>query len=148
MSRCSAEGSGFTLIDLVIVLACAAALLSMAVPHAGKFYQEWNLWGAARMLESSLRWGRMHAISANTSTMLVVEEDGRSFYWLDPETGASLEGMRHLPPGVRIVGAPRRPVRFYQHGNAAPAGTYVLQGAAGSYRVVVSLVGRIRVQRD
>jgi hypothetical protein len=50
--------------------------------------------------------------------------------------------------GVRIAGMPARPVRFHPSGKAAPAGTYTLRGAAGSYRVVVQFSGRIRLQRD
>jgi hypothetical protein len=48
---------------------------------------------------------------------------------------------------VRITAAPRRPLRFFQHGNAAPAGTYLLQGERGAFRVVVNPMGRIRIQK-
>jgi len=149
--RVSSQNSscGLSLPEVVIVLTCATILLAVAVPNISKLYQEWTLWGAARVLESSLRWGRAHAVTANSSIMLVVDEDGRLFYWADPESGDRFEStVRYLPGQVRIVGFPKRFLRFSPRGNAAPAGTYILQGAAGSYRVIVNIVGRIRIQRD
>jgi hypothetical protein len=111
--------------------------------------RDWSLRVGAELLESSLLWGRMHAISANTSMMLVVDSDGRRFFWADPASGDSYPGsVRAFPPGVRITASPRRPLRFYQHGNAAPAGTFVVAGERAEYRLVVSPGGRTRVQRS
>jgi len=78
-----------------------------------------------------------------------VEDNRSKFYWEDPESGAPFAtSIRHLSTGIRIESSPRRPLRFYQHGNAAPAGTYIIKGEAGSYAVVVSPGGRIRIQRN
>ena len=55
---------------------------------------------------------------------------------------------RRLPRGIRIAAAPKRPLRFYPHGNAVPAGTFTLAGDAGSYSVIVTPGGRIRTQRN
>jgi prepilin-type N-terminal cleavage/methylation domain-containing protein len=140
---------GFNLLEVVMVLACGTILIAIAVPNLSRLQQEWALWGATHALASALRWGRTHAITANSSTMFTVNEGGKVFYWVDPESGARFEGtVRHLTGQVRIVGSPKRSLRFYPRGNAAPAGTYILQGEAGSYRVVVSPAGRIRLQRD
>jgi Tfp pilus assembly protein FimT len=101
------------------------------------------------MVETSLQWGRSHAIAANTGLVLIVDSDGKRFYWTDAYTGDRYEGtVRYLPVGIRITSSPRRPLRFYQRGNAVPAGTFVVQGEAGSWRVIVSPSGRIRTQRD
>jgi len=101
------------------------------------------------MMEASLQWGRNYAISSNTSTALIVGSDGRRFYWTDARTGERYGASeRHLPGQVRISSSPRRPLRFYQRGNAVPAGTFVIQGEGGSYRVIVSPAGRIRTQKD
>ncbi len=139
---------GTGLLEVLIVLFLIAIMAAGAVPGVHRIQQEWALWGGVRLLESSLFWARTYAITSNDSLILNVEGDGRAFFWTDPD-GVRLElSRRMLPPGVRIVQSPARPLRFYQHGNAAPAGTFVLQGNAGSYRVVVSILGRIRVQRE
>lgn len=148
-SRTGKFSLGFSLIEILVVLAGATILLAVAVPSVGKLYQEWVLWGAAHTVESSLRWGRAQAVTANSSVMFVVEGDGRVFYWLDPESGDTFEStVRYLPEQVRIVSVPKKALRFSPRGNATPAGTYLLQGEAGFCRVVVNVVGRIRVQRD
>lgn len=140
---------GYGLVELVLVLACAAVVAASAAPDLFRLQKEWELWGGARLLESSLQWGRMHAIAANTSVLLQIDGGQKSFYWADPLTKEPYAAsVRHLPGGVKIVKYPAKPLRFYPHGNAAPAGTYVLEGKAGSYSVIVAPGGRIRIVRN
>lgn len=140
--------SGIGLTELLLVLACGAVLTVAAVPNVHRLVQEWSLRGGVQMLEASLLWGRMHCMSANRSLMLVVDDGGRSFHWSDPSSGARYEyTVRSLPRGVGITAAPRRPLRFFPHGNAAPAGTYVVGGDRGAFQVVVNVAGRIRIQK-
>jgi Tfp pilus assembly protein FimT len=140
--------SGAGLAELLLVIACGTVLAAAAVPNVHRLVQEWSLRGGVQTLETSLLWGRMHCISTNSSLMLVVEDGGRSFHWADPTSGARYGyTARFLPSRVRIAAAPRRPLRFYPHGNAAPAGTYVIEGDRGAFRVVVNVAGRIRIQR-
>jgi prepilin-type N-terminal cleavage/methylation domain-containing protein len=150
-SRAGGKGSfeGFTLIECLVGLTLAGVLVSAAAPPVRKLTQSFALWGGIRMVETSLQWGRSHAIAANTGLALIVDSDGKRFYWTDAYTGDRYEGtVRYLPVGIRITSSPRRPLRFYQRGNAVPAGTFVVQGEAGSWRVIVSPSGRIRTQRD
>ena len=151
LRKCTTVSSsdGVALAELVIVLACAGVLLTSTVPSFNHLRHHWNLWGAAHLLESSLQWGRFHAVSANTSMMLMVDNDGHRFYWADGYTGERFEEtVRYLPGQIRITSSPRRPLRFYQRGNAVPAGTFILQGESGTYRVVVNPGGRIRLERN
>ena len=140
---------GHSLAELLTVISCAAVLLAAAVPNIAHLNRVWALWGSARVLEASLQWGRMHAIAANAPIVFEIDESFQRFYWADPATGTPYEGsVRNLSQGVRITRYPRRPLRFYQHGNAAPAGTYTLENQAGSYSVVVTPGGRIRFQQN
>jgi type II secretory pathway pseudopilin PulG len=143
------RSGGYSLVELVLVLACATTLLAAAVPNIVGLQREWTLWGAARVLEASLQWGRMHAIASNTPVVFRIDDAQQKFYWADAVSGDFyVSSERHLPAGVRFAAVPGRPLRFYQHGNAAPAGTYTLAGGAGSYSVVVSPGGRIRIQKN
>jgi len=139
---------GYGLLELVIVLGIVAIITAAAVPGIHRINQEWALWGGARLVESSLLWARTHAISANDSLSFMIDSNGTRICWQDPGGARFHSSTRILPPGVRIAQAPRRPVCFFPRGNAVPAGTFVVQGAAGSYKVVVSSMGRIRVQRN
>jgi Tfp pilus assembly protein FimT len=139
---------GVGLVEVIIVLGLLGIMAGSAAPGIHRINQEWALWGGAHMLETSLLWARNHAIAANDSLVLMIDQDGRRFYWQDPAGTRYESSVRYFPAGVRIVQSPRRPLRFYQHGNAVPAGTFVIQGSAGTYKVVVNVMGRVRVQRD
>jgi type IV fimbrial biogenesis protein FimT len=141
--------NGYSLIELTIVLACIAIMISLAAPNVTHIQKEWTLWGNARSVENSLQWGRMHAITSNTPILFEVGENGCRFGWIDPESGDPYsESIRYLAHGIRIASSPRRSLRFYPQGYAVPAGTYVLQGEAGSYSVIVAPGGRIRFQKN
>ena len=140
---------GFSLAELLIALVCASILTTAAIPNIVHWQKEWTLWGSARTLEISLHWGRMHAIAANTPILFEINRDQKSFCWIDPDSGNPYAGSTgYLGNGVRLKTFPRRSLRFYQHGNAAPGGTYTMEGETGSYSVVVSPGGRIRIQRN
>jgi hypothetical protein len=149
ISKILGDAEATSLVELVIVLLCATVLISAAAPTIVHLQNEWTLWGGARTLEASMQWGRMHAISANTPVLFAVDSDRQTFYWVDPASGDPYAGSyQRLPHSLRIVSLPGRPLRFYQHGNAAPAGTYTIKGDAGSYAIVVSPGGRIRTQKS
>jgi Tfp pilus assembly protein FimT len=143
------RSNGYSLAELMTVIACASVLIVAAIPNILHWQKEWMLWGSARALENSLQWGRMHAIAANTPILFEIDNDRHKYYWVDPDSGDLYAySIRYLAGGVRLTAFPRRSLRFYQHGNAAPGGTYTLEGETGSYSVVVSPGGRIRIQRN
>jgi hypothetical protein len=137
------------LLESMMVLMGGAVLMAMAVPGLHRMQQRWALWGGAQIVDMSLQWGRMYAVTANGSVSFEVDAGGAGFHWKDPESGERYESsVRFLPGSVRITGAPGQPLRFYQRGNAVPAGTFVISGPGGSCRVIVSPSGRIRMQWD
>jgi Tfp pilus assembly protein FimT len=126
-----------------------ALLLLFAVSGFYRLHHEWTLWGCARALESSLQWGRMHAISTNRPLLFRVDDNDQRYFWVDPETDIPFSSsIRFLARGTRFSTFPRSPLRFYQYGNAVPAGTYTIMGQAGSYSVIVAPGGRIRSQKN
>jgi prepilin-type N-terminal cleavage/methylation domain-containing protein len=139
---------GFGLIELLVVLGLMGIMAGGAVPEMHHMQQEWALWGSTRLVESSLLWARTHAIAANDSLTFIVDQNGHRFYWQAPDGNRFENTIRWLPSDISIIQSPRKPLRFFPHGNAVPAGTFVIHGEAGTYRVVVSALGRIRVQRD
>lgn len=133
---------------MLIVLGLVGVMAGGASPGVHRIRQEWALWGSAHLVESSLLWARAHAIASNDSLTFIIDLNGSRFYWLAPDGTRYDNSIHNLPPGVSIVKSPLKPLRFFQHGNAVPAGTFVVQGQAGTYRVVVSVMGRVRVVRQ
>lgn len=143
------EWEGYSLTECLVVLLATIILATIAVPNIHRLRIEWSLWGGKAALESSLQWGRMHAISSNTPLIFNVTGEGEGYCWLDADSGEPYRNsIRTLPYGLKIVSYPGRPLRFFQHGNAAPAGTFIVAGEAGSYSIVVSPGGRIRTERN
>ncbi len=131
------------------MLGCTGIVLSLGIPIFNRFHQEWSLWIATQLLKTSLLWGRGHAVYSGSALMFEIDPDGKSYHWTDPASGEKyINTVRQLPGSTRIIGAPGRPLRFYPHGNAAPAGTYRINNECGTYRVIVNLAGRIRIQRE
>jgi prepilin-type N-terminal cleavage/methylation domain-containing protein len=129
--------TGFTLIELAIVMVFGSIMVASAVPQSCA--TSMGAVGRAHLVETSLQWGKMHAVTANTSVAFQVSGDGRRYSWLDTACGVEYEGsVRYLPPGVSIVEKPSKPLRFFQKGNAVPAGTFVVKGDAGIWRVIVN----------
>ncbi len=146
--RIESSDAAFSMIETTIVLVCVCLLLAIAVPALQAIHAQWSLWGGAYQVEAALQWGRLHAISTNKSMAFEVGQGGQSIWWRDAEIGSTYETtVRWLPKGVRIDSHPAQPLRFFPRGNAVPAGSYVLVGAAGAYRVVVNPAGRIRVEK-
>lgn len=143
------EITGFTITELLIVVAVTAIIITFAAPGFVRVQKGWSLWGNARMVETSLQWGRMRAISTNSPVLFEVSEDGRCFIWRDPATGELFAATAWIMTGKsRIVSAPRTPLRFYPRGNAVPSGTYKVEGETGSYSIIVTPGGRIRFQKN
>jgi Tfp pilus assembly protein FimT len=147
MSR-PGKAAGYTLTELVLVTAAVAILAATAVPVFERVRQEAALRGATALVAQSLAWGRMHALATNGEMAFDLDPAANRLCWAEPGTGTCYEGtIRHVDPQIRFAGYPARSVRFHPRGNAAPAGSFTLQGPSGSYRVIVAPGGRIRIER-
>ena len=98
---------GFSLAETAVLTACIMLVLLASVPAVERLHKAWTLRAGTCLMESTLQWGRLHAISANVSLILEVDAEGKSTGWRDPETGNTYDtGVCHLPADVRIVSAP------------------------------------------
>lgn len=78
----AARGSarGFSLIEVLIVLACLAVVSGMAVPMMGSTLGSYRLSGDARSLTSTLGLAKLRAASGFTRTRLFVDLAANSFH--------------------------------------------------------------------
>lgn len=149
MKAAEGDETGFSIVECLVVLVLTGIIATAALPNIRRLQQEWVLWGGMESLEATLQWGRMHAVTSNAPLIFSVSDSGQNYFWIDAQTKDPVQNSgRTLPAGLKITSTPRSPLRFYQHGNAAPAGTFVIAGEVGSWSVIVSPGGRVRVEKN
>lgn len=96
---------GFTLIELVLVMAVLAAVLAYAAPQLSRFMWGRNLQEEGRRMYALSRYGRSVAVSQSTPMQLWVNPDERT-YGLSPSPGFTLEDEKELefqlPEGMQF----------------------------------------------
>ncbi|MBM3790905.1 MAG: prepilin-type N-terminal cleavage/methylation domain-containing protein, partial [Acidobacteria bacterium] len=66
LGTAGAGAKGFGILEVLAAVAVVSILLSVGVPNLDRWSRQWDLQGSLHMLETSLLWGRMHAIAANS----------------------------------------------------------------------------------
>ena len=175
--RASRRCRGFTLIELMMVIAVATVLLGFGVPSVTSLMNSNKLTAASNALLSSMRLARSEAFKRNSRVVLCKSADGNSCTnaggweqgWIvfhdansDGEHSgdeAVIERGNPLPSSLRLTGnsTVAKYVSFVANGGGRMAGggfqagtvtVCNLSAAGGEARqIVLNAVGRPRVQR-
>jgi prepilin-type N-terminal cleavage/methylation domain-containing protein len=136
---------GYTLTELMLVLAVAGILMGIGIPQLGRAWDRVAVEGAATHLVAAHQRARMMAILQGQVLTLIVDSAALSIsssgrtVWTDQGPAAS---------GVTLEGPARR-VTFAPEGftlGLSNASLHLVRGAA-SRTVVFSRLGRVRIQR-
>ncbi len=125
--------AGFSLMEMLLVLALIAVMTAVAVPVANRQSGGTELRATAHQFASLMRTARGAAIRDNAERALVVDPAGRRF-WVEGLTKA-YPVAGHIE--VRLT-APPQGLQFFADGSAT-GGRVVL--AAGGHTAVVELDG-------
>ena len=131
---------GFQLLELMLVCALIAVGSTFGVGAWYEWISRHRLHNAAVGLSAFLQGARLSAMSRNAAIQVQVQGDRYAMAL----RGSDAVLWRRFPNGVQAAQVPRRPVTFFSRGNAAPAGSFVLQNQSGQVRVIVSPAGRVR----
>lgn len=137
---------GFSLIELAMATTILILATGLGMSFLSRSLDLWQLQGAAQALGAELTRLRGVAVSTGTPIRFVIRATADGY---GPAIGPTdPSNWTVLPARIGFAAFPSRPVTFYSRGQAAPAGTFVLQSRAGTIRVVVAPMGRVRWEWD
>lgn len=140
--------NGFTMMELLIVLAIMAFVASMTIPMIGSGVSNGALKGAARELAAGLRFARSEAVAKRHETFVAIDLAGRRFKVADDPA------EHQLPKGAEIklftaqadiVNESTGAIRFFPDGGSN-GGRVTIASGERKYDIDVDwLTGRISI---
>lgn len=136
--------SGFTLIELIVIIAIVAVFAAIAVPNFLSYMPKSRLNGAARQVMGDLMAARMKAVKENTTvTVTMVSNSDHEYKILTAGGEEKTINIQSNYRDVTIVGS-FTDISFYSRGTAWGA-TITLTNSAGSKEITVAITGRVKI---
>jgi type IV fimbrial biogenesis protein FimT len=145
---------GFSLMELMVVVAIIAVLSAFAVPNMVRWRSNMQFNNGVRMLKSAIESTRMSAIKSNMSARMTFVDGGNSFDTVEWDLEVNNFGAARtnpLPTGVVLESSDFADDRLQFTSRGMPqggvGGVLVLQNTAGDLcrRIVVDNVGTTRI---
>ncbi|MCG8693582.1 MAG: GspH/FimT family pseudopilin [Minwuiales bacterium] len=138
---------GFTLVELLVVLAIVAIILSFAIPALRHAFPGLEAKTVSQQIATAMRHTRTQAIRENRDAVFIVDVDRRTYRTdsgppqrIDEETTVSL-----VTAATELDGSGIGNIRFFPDGTST-GGRITLQNAHRSFEISVDwLTGRIRL---
>jgi len=147
LSVVSRTSSGFTLLEMLVVLAILGLMGALALPTLRRPPDNLRLEAATRTLASALRFSRAQAIARNADVVLTIHADRRVF---ESSTGSAIQLDQEISVEM-IFAAPERrgravgAIRFFPDGSSS-GGDIVLTLDKRQARIAVNwLTGAARL---
>src|SRR5688572_8789020 len=100
-SHRSAREEGFSLIELLVVVAIIAIMAATALPAIGAYFRNYQIKGAQSQVAGEIQTARSRAIMRNVNTgVSFVIVDQNSYRWIIEDPPVVMGPLRELPPGV------------------------------------------------
>ena len=132
-----AGAAGFTITELLLVMAIAGTVVATAVPNLMSWLTGLRLSSAARQIATDLQMARMKAIAQNTN--YTVAFSGNTYTY-----GTESRNLSTLYPGVTVTSVTSNPL-FLPRGTANAAVTVTISNGSAQQRVCVKTVGRVNI---
>jgi len=133
------NNAGFTLWELMTVIAIIAIVSAMAVPNMIGWRERAKLTGAFENLRGDLQWAKIRAVRDHDNVLVLF---GTDRYEINNAAGATIRA-RQMPAGVAITSS--FTATFTSRGRCPDIGTIVLQDSAGEQRQIsINPLGQIR----
>ncbi|GAB5413099.1 MAG: prepilin-type N-terminal cleavage/methylation domain-containing protein [Congregibacter sp.] len=138
---------GFSLVELMVVLAIGGLLVAVAAPASMRFYDNLQKREAVREATQIFASARERALSTGRAQDVSVQPDARRIWSLSKETFIP-EGLSLTVHGAAELNHARVGViRFYPDGSASGGGVDIVRPDGSGTRISVDwLVGRVNQQ--
>lgn len=136
------QARGFTIVELMIVIAIFGILAAVAIPNFVSQMPRCRLNGAARQVMGDLMWARMQAVSENTSFTVSFLNDHE--YQISGGGWSETKDIQDEYHDVTLSST-ANPV-FQPRGTASPWGTVTVANSSGSKDVKVHITGRVKIE--
>ena len=138
---------GFTVIELIVVLAVALIVMGVALPNMISWLPNYRLSSGARQVAGDLQLARMKAISQNTKYRLIFGSLPSTSYTIEKDNGgfATESGPFSLPDGITVT-VVSATSEFQARGTVNAASVITLQNINSlTKQVQISIVGRVAI---
>ncbi len=143
------RASGFTLLEMILVLAIAGAVFGIVIGFSGKGSAAADLKASARALAAGLRIAQSTAMSTRRDAVLSLDLDSREFVFTgDPRARRIPEGieLKLFTAQSEITGERKGSIRFYPDGSSTGGRITVASGPRKYLVDVEWLTGRVTIQ--
>jgi prepilin-type N-terminal cleavage/methylation domain-containing protein len=135
----TANQSGFSLLEVIIVMAILSAISAVAIPAWNKILSSYHLVTSARLIQSELQSLKIRAAAENATFRLSYIAGATTFHLLRDGT---VIAERQLSGGVLIANTGA--VTFSSRGTASGNRVRIMNLEGVCQQVVVSQTGRMR----
>lgn len=152
-------GEGFSLVELMVVLAVFGIVTAIALPGLNKFLRSVELNGTVERMATSLRVVRQRAVTENNTYVAVLGADDNISWWDDDDNDGVKDGTEKsganapIPDWMTVTNDGGNPfasdtLRFLPNGSASQSGTIIFSNADGYQRSlsVIRPTGMVTVQ--
>ncbi len=131
------SASGFSIIEIVFVVAMIAILGSVTIMQLQPSIEKYRLVSSANMIASEMNAGRALAVSRNWAYEAQFDTNANTIQLVDPSHSSNTPRIaKNLEPGITFSAVPSPSIRFYARGHAL-TGIVQLQNDAGETASVI-----------
>ena len=148
---------GFTLTELMIVIAILGLIAVLAVPNIKGFLQTWKLNGETQELATTLRTARSAAVRRNAEVIFTFDMNTNSYFYFEDDdgdgsydSGEYMSETKEMDPQVVITAhtLPSNIITFGSKGETGSSGTITIRNNRKSIKNIRIMGGSGNIEVD